>query len=135
MQESHSIYKKPFHEVFLQDYGGSLLNWGILSIIPLILFLLVLFKAKSRSGIIGANITISILWCITLLGFHFMMSFGEAFVEGIDDKRFATWGVLTVITIIIFSYLNSRKKPLQNKAAHTNPLPAPSRSLNENYEP
>jgi hypothetical protein len=33
------------------------------------------------------------------------------------------------------TWVTSQRYPMQNKAAHTNPLPAPSRSLNENYEP
>ncbi len=65
-----------------------------------------------------ATSLVSVVWVVALLGFHWIMSFGEAFVEGIDKYRFWTWTSLAVLSISLFTILNTRKPPLQNKALH-----------------
>ena len=118
MHETHSIKNTTFYDDLWKNYGDSLSSWFFIAIIPLALLFIIHRKGNSRTmSLIGTGI-VSAVWVITLLGFHWIMSFGEAFVEGIDKYRSWTWAGLTVLTIAIFTTLNAKKPPLQNKTLH-----------------
>ena len=63
-------------------------------------------RSLIRTGIV------CFLWYIALLALHGIMSFGEAFVEGINVYRLYTWGILTSVVTTIFVILNSRKSTI-----------------------
>ena len=115
MQETYPTENSPFYADFWKNSGDSLTSWFLLAIIPLILLLIINRKGRSRTMSHIASSGVSVVWILILLGFHWFMSFGEDFTEGIDDCRARNWSLLTTLTVAIFTILNAKKPPLHNK--------------------
>ena len=73
-----------------------------------------------------------IVYCLYTLG---IIGYGQYFSKfSLEDK-----GIQSLLVLCFLCHLIKNRSywrtSLANKTAHSNPLPAPSRSLNENYEP